>query len=461
MLLASLCSRVSNLSSRGLFRKLNLVNRSFVCHPATSLQSRFLATSREPLISETIEHMIESGEKSADPVVKAWGDLVSISLKDGVEEGKQGYQTGGYHPVEIGDRFDDKRYQVIRKLGWGPSSTVWLAHDQQLDRHVSLKISKSGTLFTEAAEAEIQFHERTSSANPAHPGHGHIASLFRHFKHEGPNGTHVCSVFEVLGETVTALRKLYKKVPPPIVQKIGRQILLGLDFLHRECGIVHRNLEPGNVLISIGEDVEGVIRSELKNPPQGGYNTKTSIPLKSTLAASSGISQADDYDYSNITVKIAGLSCGTWISNRSREGIVCRPYRSPELFIGAPWDQRVDIWGAGCSLGQLLTGEFVFEAYLYISEEEYMLQVIELVGPYPIEVLKSGKYLRNEITRMNKIISENRYNVFNLEDRFRFQHRFDKKLTQCILRMLELDPSKRWEAKQLLDEKAGWLGPDK
>ncbi|KAI7934307.1 hypothetical protein MJO28_017208, partial [Puccinia striiformis f. sp. tritici] len=305
MLLASLCSRVSNLSSRGLFRKLNLVNRSFVCHPATSLQSRFLATSREPLISETIEHMIESGQKSADPVVKAWGDLVSMSLKDGVDEGKQGYQTGGYHP--------------------------------------------SGKLFTEAAEAEIQFHERTSSANPAHQGHGHIASLFRHFKHEGPNGSHVCSVFEVLGETATALRKLYKKVPPPIVQKIGRQILLGLDFLHRECGNVHRNLEPGNVLISIGEDVEGVIRSELKNPPQGGYNTKTSIPLKSTLAASSGISQADDYDYSNITVKIAGLSCGTWISNCSSEGIVCRPYRSPELFIGAPWDQRVDIWGAGCT----------------------------------------------------------------------------------------------------------------
>ncbi|KAH9447630.1 hypothetical protein Pst134EB_021640 [Puccinia striiformis f. sp. tritici] len=367
--------------------------------------------------------MIESGQKSADPVVKAWGDLVSMSLKDGVDEGKQGYQTGGYHPVEIGDQFDDKRYQVIRKLGWGPSSTVctvplaphvpvlflnqlkfihpqpahsqpcssrlasfyrihhntclcltisfapkdsqsyiWLAHDQQLDRHVSLKISKSGKLFTEAAEAEIQFHERTSSANPAHQGHGHIASLFRHFKHEGPNGSHVCSVFEVLGETATALRKLYKKVPPPIVQKIGRQILLGLDFLHRECGNVHRNLEPGNVLISIGEDVEGVIRSELKNPPQGGYNTKTSIPLKSTLAASSGISQADDYDYSNITVKIAGLSCGTWISNCSSEGIVCRPYRSPELFIGAPWDQRVDIWGAGCTLGQLLTGEFVFEA---------------------------------------------------------------------------------------------------
>ncbi|KAH9447551.1 hypothetical protein Pst134EB_021565 [Puccinia striiformis f. sp. tritici] len=89
--------------------------------------------------------------------------------KVGMEESPYDYEMGGYHPVKIGDKFHENRYSVIRKLGYGQFSTVWLAHDQQqLDRHVSLKINKSDNFFTRAAEAEIQFHERTSSVNPAH-----------------------------------------------------------------------------------------------------------------------------------------------------------------------------------------------------------------------------------------------------------------------------------------------------
>ena len=40
------------------------------------------------------------------------------------------YRPGGLHPVHIGDEFNDSRYRVIRKLGYGAYSTVWLAKDQ-------------------------------------------------------------------------------------------------------------------------------------------------------------------------------------------------------------------------------------------------------------------------------------------------------------------------------------------
>jgi serine/threonine-protein kinase SRPK3 len=45
------------------------------------------------------------------------------------EEEISGYVPGGYHPVHVGDTFAGGRYQVIRKLGWGHFSTVWLARD--------------------------------------------------------------------------------------------------------------------------------------------------------------------------------------------------------------------------------------------------------------------------------------------------------------------------------------------
>lgn len=45
------------------------------------------------------------------------------------EEDWEDYVKGGYHPVHIGDAFSDGRYIVVRKLGWGHFSTVWLAKD--------------------------------------------------------------------------------------------------------------------------------------------------------------------------------------------------------------------------------------------------------------------------------------------------------------------------------------------
>ena len=41
------------------------------------------------------------------------------------------YRDGGIHPVCLGDSFQNDRYKVHHKLGWGGSSTVWLAEDQK------------------------------------------------------------------------------------------------------------------------------------------------------------------------------------------------------------------------------------------------------------------------------------------------------------------------------------------
>lgn len=45
------------------------------------------------------------------------------------EEDLEDYCKGGYHPVRIGDVFNEGAYVVVRKLGWGHFSTVWLAKD--------------------------------------------------------------------------------------------------------------------------------------------------------------------------------------------------------------------------------------------------------------------------------------------------------------------------------------------
>jgi hypothetical protein len=41
----------------------------------------------------------------------------------------ESYHPGGLHPVHLGDTLDEGRYRILRKLGYGAFSTVWLARD--------------------------------------------------------------------------------------------------------------------------------------------------------------------------------------------------------------------------------------------------------------------------------------------------------------------------------------------
>ncbi|KAI1005546.1 Protein kinase [Podosphaera aphanis] len=189
----------------------------------------------------------------------------SILVLTADEEDSEDYCKGGYHPVMIGEQFKDGKYTVVRKLGWGHFSTVWLSRENATGKHVALKVVRSAAHYTETAVDEIKLLSKIVAANPNHPGRKHVVSLLDSFEHKGPNGTHVCMVFEVLGENLLGLIKRWnhRGIPLPLVKQITKQVLLGLDYLHRECGIIHTDLKPENVLIEIG-DVEEIVKTFVK-----------------------------------------------------------------------------------------------------------------------------------------------------------------------------------------------------
>ncbi|PON32559.1 Serine/threonine protein kinase [Parasponia andersonii] len=165
------------------------------------------------------------------------------------DEGTEDYRQGGYHAVRVGDSFKNGCYVVQSKLGWGHFSTVWLAWDTQKSRYVALKIQKSAQHYTEAAMDEIKILKQIAEGDPEDKKY--VVKLLDHFKHSGPNGQHVCMVFEYLGDNLLTLIKYsdYRGIPLHMVKEICFHILTGLDYLHRELSIIHTDLKPENVLL--------------------------------------------------------------------------------------------------------------------------------------------------------------------------------------------------------------------
>jgi len=79
----------------------------------------------------------------------------------------------------------------------------------------------------------------------------------------------VCMVFEVLGKNLLWLIRKYKHrgIPVSLVKQIAKQVLLGLDYMHRVCGIIHTDLKPENVLLgTTPEAVEALAAEMTRNP---------------------------------------------------------------------------------------------------------------------------------------------------------------------------------------------------
>uniref|UniRef100_A0A7N8WQX5 non-specific serine/threonine protein kinase n=1 Tax=Mastacembelus armatus TaxID=205130 RepID=A0A7N8WQX5_9TELE len=177
-----------------------------------------------------------------------------LGSDDDEQEDPNDYCRGGYHHVKIGDLFNG-RYHVIRKLGWGHFSTVWLAWDIQEKCFVAMKVVKSAEHYTETALDEIKLLKSVRNTDPSDPNREKVVQLLDDFKISGMNGTHVCMVFEVLGYHLLKwiIKSNYQGLPLPCVKSIIQQVLQGLDYLHTKCRIIHTDIKPENILLTVNE----------------------------------------------------------------------------------------------------------------------------------------------------------------------------------------------------------------
>jgi serine/threonine-protein kinase SRPK3 len=166
-------------------------------------------------------------------------------LKEEDEEDEEGlwrYAPGGFHPVRLGERYDNDRYEVLRKLGFGRYSTVWLVRDLQQSRYLAMKVLDAAS-YDEAAQdvaSERQMLKHLRQADPTHPGYTYVNHLIDSFEHEGPNGRHVCLLFEPMGETLWSYPTWFPEgqLPATVAKPLAAKLLASLQYIH-SCAIIH------------------------------------------------------------------------------------------------------------------------------------------------------------------------------------------------------------------------------
>ncbi|MEU6221008.1 protein kinase [Streptomyces sp. NPDC047022] len=253
------------------------------------------------------------------------------------------------------------RYQLRDVLGEGGMASVYLAYDAVLDRQVAVK-----TLHTELGR-EQAFRERfrREAQSVAKLTHTNIVSVFDTGEDELDGLTTPYIVMEYiegqpLGSVLDADIRQYGAMPVDKALKITADVLAALEISH-EMGLVHRDIKPGNVMMTKRNLVK-VMDFGIARAMQSGVTSMTQT----------------------------GMVVGT------------PQYLSPEQALGRGVDARSDLYSVGIMLFQLVTGRLPFDAdsplaiaYAHVQEEPVAPSSVNRSLPPAVDALVARALKKN------------------------------------------------------------------
>ena len=260
-----------------------------------------------------------------------------------------------------GRAFAGGRYQLRDLLGEGGMASVHLAYDSVLDRQVAIK-----TLHTELGR-EQAFRERfrREAQAVAKLTHTNIVSVFDTGEDALDGTTMPYIVMEYvegrpLGSVLDQDIAQYGAMPADKALKITADVLAALEISH-EMGLVHRDIKPGNVMMT----KRGVVK-----------------------VMDFGIARAMQSGVTSMTQ--TGMVVGT------------PQYLSPEQALGRGVDARSDLYSVGIMLFQLVTGRLPFDAdsplaiaYAHVQEEPVAPSSINRSLPPAVDALVARALKKN------------------------------------------------------------------
>ncbi|PPQ69930.1 hypothetical protein CVT26_013255 [Gymnopilus dilepis] len=378
------------------------------------------------------------------------------------EEPVESYKPGGFHPVTVGDAIGPN-YRIVRKLGWGAYSTVWLVRTESPSSSFrALKILE-GNAAESAKSHELECLEEVRKHSHLNTSSAYIMHFLEAFYQPGPHGKHLCIVMEPLSESLEEFsgRWMNCRLPQAFLRIVMRQILLGLSFLHDECQIIHTDIKPGNILLAPPRDSSlffagatgpsDSVETFESESTSGRHILRTrSRPIRYPIPEGDADSPET---WRKVEVRLADFGVDK-VSEHPEDLISSPALRPPEVCIGAGWGKPVDIWALGCTLYELSTGQPLFPKAVLPATVPFLHTMV--IGDYPVDFVKRGKRsgdFFNEDGRL-RVETTGQSNLLDLV-RDHAPSRDTESFADFLQRLLALDPAKRALPEQLLTH--AWL----
>ncbi|XP_063697379.1 homeodomain-interacting protein kinase 2 [Culicoides brevitarsis] len=200
------------------------------------------------------------------------------------------------------------QYEVLEFLGRGTFGQVVKCWKKGTSDIVAIKILKNHPSYARQGQIEVSILARLSQENA---DEFNFVRAYECFQHKN----HTCLVFEMLEQNLYDFLKQNKFSPLPLkyIRPILQQVLTALLKL-KQLGLIHADLKPENIM--------------LVDPVRQPYRVKV-------------------IDFGSAS-HVSKTVCNTYLQSRY--------YRAPEIILGLPFCEAIDMWSLGCVVAELFLG---------------------------------------------------------------------------------------------------------
>ncbi|XP_053091243.1 homeodomain-interacting protein kinase 3a isoform X3 [Pangasianodon hypophthalmus] len=240
-------------------------------------------------------------------------------------------------------------YEVLEFLGRGTFGQVVKCWKRGTNEIVAVKILKKHPSYARQGQIEVGILARLSSENA---DEHNLVRAFECFQHR----SHTCLVFEMLEQNLYDFLKQNKFSPLPlkVIRAVLQQVAKALRKL-KSLGLIHADLKPENIM--------------LVDPRRQPYRVKV-IDFGSASHVSKAV-------------------CSTYLQSRY--------YRAPEIILGLPFCEAIDMWSLGCVIAELFLGWPLYPGALEYDQIRYISQTQGLPGEHLLNVgTKTSRFFCKE-----------------------------------------------------------------
>jgi serine/threonine protein kinase len=290
----------------------------------------------------------------------------------------------------------DRRYYPVSVLGEGSYGIVCLCKDAKTKTKVAIKKCS----FMEKFRAQVlrTLREIYILRHVDHPNLLQLKDVMPCLSKDN-----IDCVYIVMDSMDTNLRRIIRSRQPLEnidIQILTYQMLKGLKYMH-EAGLIHRDIKPSNVLVN-----------------------------------------------ADLHLKLCDFGLSRGISEQENEAmteyVVTRHYRAPEVMTNPTnYDTKIDMWGVGCILAELLGREVLFPGEDYLSQLKLIIQHVGIPSKEDLDLVH--KNARAYIQDLEKQTEGKK------TDWAKKYPKADPKALDLLVKLLQFSPEKRISAKDALE----------